>query len=96
MPILAIFAPFISWIFRAVVIKFGVLTAVFAVMAIVIPKVIELLVPNLSVSGLTSAFGGVDPGVWWFLDMFALDYGLPLLIYAAVARFLIRRLPLIG
>jgi Protein of unknown function (DUF2523) len=93
---LAIFAPMISWIFRGVVIKFLILTAVFAVLAIAIPAAIALIVPHISTAGLSSAFSGIDSGVWWFLDFFALDYGIPLIISAYVARFLIRRLPLIG
>ena len=37
---LSILAPLVSWIFRAVVVKFIILTAVFAVMSIVIPAAI--------------------------------------------------------
>ena len=93
---LAIFAPIITWIFRTLVIKFLILTAIFAVLAIVIPAAITLIAPHISTSGLTSAFSGIDSGVWWLLDYFALDYGVPLMISAYVARFLIRRLPMIG
>jgi hypothetical protein len=39
---------------------------------------------------------GLNAGVWWVLDLFNLSYGVPLLISAYVARFLIRRLPVIG
>lgn len=93
---LAILAPLVSWIFREVVIKFVVLISVFSIMAIVVPKAIGLVSPLIGTSGLSNSFSGVDPGVWFFLDFFALDYGMPLLISAAVARFLIRRLPVIG
>lgn len=93
---LAILAPLVSWIFRVVVVKFVILTALFAVMAILIPKVIELIAPHIGVQSLSNAFGGMDSGVWWFLDFFALDYGIPLMISAAVTKFLIRRLPVIG
>lgn len=93
---LAIFAPLVSWIFRGVVVKFLVMTAVFAVMAALIPVAIGLIAPYLGVASLTSAFGGLDSGVWWVLDFFALGYGIPLLLSAAVTRFLIRRLPVIG
>jgi hypothetical protein len=55
-----------------------------------------LLAPFLGVTSLNTAFGGVNTGDWYFLDFFALDYGLPLMISAVVARFLIRRLPVIG
>lgn len=93
---LAIFAPLVSWIFRGVVIKFLVMTAVFAVMAVLIPAAIVLVAPHIGVASLTNAFGGLDAGIWWVLDFFALGYGIPLLISAAVTRFLIRRLPVIG
>jgi len=93
---LAIFWPLVSWIFRGVVVKFVILTAVFAVMALLIPVAIEIIAPFLGVNSLSSAFGGLGSGVWFFLDFFALGYGLPLIIAAYVTRFLIRRLPVIG
>lgn len=96
MPILAIFAPLVSWIFRGVVVKFVVLTAVFGVMAIIVPLAVNLVLPFVGVSSLSSAFGGLDSGVWFWLDFFALGYGVPLVISAHVTRFLIRRLPVIG
>lgn len=96
MPMLAIFTPLVAWIFRTIVIKFVILTAIFALLAMLVPMAIGFIAPHIGVSSLNAAFGGVDSGVWWFLDFFALDYGLPLMISAAVARFLIRRLPVIG
>ena len=96
MQILAIFAPLVSWIFRTVVVKFVILTGVFAVMAIVVPKVIELIAPHIGTGSLNSAFSGLDSGVWYYLDFFALGYGVPLVISAYVSRFLIRRLPFVG
>lgn len=96
MPLLLIFGPLISWLIRAVVVKFLVLTSVFAVMAIVIPMIINLISPFLGAAGLTNSFVNLDPGIWFFLDFFALDYGVPLILSAFVTRFLIRRLPVIG
>lgn len=96
MPILAIFAPILQFLFREVAVKFLVLTAVFAVLAVFVPKAIELVLPWVGVTSLNSVFNGLDAGVWFILDFFALDYGLPLLLSASVTRFLIRRLPFIG
>ena len=93
---LAILFPLVSWIFRGVVVKFVILTALFAVMTLLIPKAIEFATPYLGVNSLNATFGGMDSGIWWYMDFFALDFGLPLMISAAVARFLIRRLPFIG
>jgi hypothetical protein len=93
---LAILTPLVSWIFRGVVVKFVILTAVYAVVAVMIPVAISYLTPHIGTGSLTSAFSAVDPSVWFWLDFFQLGFGLPLILSAAVARFLIRRLPFIG
>lgn len=92
----AILWPLISWIFREIVVKFLIFSALFAVLAFIIPKAIDILAPWLVTSGLSGAFSGLGAGVWFFLDFFQLSYGVPLLISAHVTRFLIRRLPVIG
>jgi len=86
----------LAWLMRAVVIKFVVLTAVVAVVAFLVPLVVGWIAPFLLPTSLTSAFSAVPSSVWFFLDFFRLDFGLPLLISAVVTRFLIRRLPVIG
>ena len=96
MPILAFLAPLINWIFRGVVIKFIIFTALFAVMAVVVPIVAHYLLPFISPSTLSGAFSGLGAGTWFFLDAFQLAFGVPLMIAAFVTRFLIRRMPLIG
>jgi len=94
MPLLL--APVLTWVFREVVVKFLVFTAVFALVAFLVPKAVAYLGGFVNPGGLSSAFGAVSPGVWYFLDFFQLGYGVPLVIAAYVARFLIRRLPFIG
>lgn len=96
MPMAAFLAPIISYIFREVVVKFVVLAAVFALLGIFVPMAVSFLVPHIGTASLNSAFSTVSPGVWYFLDFFGLSAGLPLIISAFVARFLIRRLPVIG
>lgn len=86
----------VSWLFRQVVIKFVVMAVIFIVVAELTPLVIEHLGSFVSPGGLTAAFSGIPAGVWYFLDFFALDVGLPLMISAHVSRFLIRRIPIIG
>ena len=86
----------ISFILRGVVVKFVMLTAVFGLMAFVIPKAIQIVSPALGVTGLSNSFSGLPSGVWWVLDAFSLGYGIPLILSAFIARFLIRRLPVIG
>lgn len=96
MPIPVLLAPVLGWVFRGVIIKFVLLSGLFALMTFLVPLVIGFLAPFLGVSSLDSAFGGLGASTWFFLDFFALGYGVPLLISAHITRFLIRRLPVIG
>lgn len=89
-------APLLTFVLREVVVKFFVFTSVFALVAFLVPKAVAFLTPFLGLNGLNSAFSGLGAGVWFFLDAFSLPFGVPLLISAWVARFLIRRLPVIG
>lgn len=92
----SILAPVVTWLLREVIIKFVVFAAVFALVAFLVPKAIGFLGSFTNTGGLTAAFSAIAPGVWFFLDAFQLGYGVPLVLSAFVARFLIRRLPVIG
>lgn len=92
----AILWPIISWLLREVIVKFVVFSAIFALVAFLVPYAIGYLGDFISPGGFTGAFSGLSSGLWWFLDLFRVDYGLPLAISAYIARFLIRRLPVIG
>lgn len=96
MVIAALFAPVVGWVFREVVVKFVVFSAVFALVAYFAPKAVAIIQPFIGGGSLSSAFAGLGSNVWFFLDFFRLDLGAPLLISAFIARFLIRRLPVIG
>lgn len=96
MLIAPLLAPIFSFLLREIVVKFIVFTAVFGLVAILVPVAIGYLGPYLSTGGLSSAFSGLSGGVWFFLDFFQLGFGVPLLISAWVTRFIIRRLPVIG
>jgi Protein of unknown function (DUF2523) len=92
----AILWPIISWILREVVIKFAVLTGVMSLIVFLVPMAVNLLGGFTDSTSLTTAFNALPDGLRYFLGYFRLDYGLPLLISAVIARFLIRRLPVIG
>lgn len=91
----ALLWPVVSWLVREVVVKFVVLGALFALLSFVGPLMVGY-VAGYTPEKLTTAFTSLAPGVWWFLDKFALDVGVPLLLSANIAAFLIRRLPVIG
>lgn len=92
----AVLWPIVTWVFREIVVKFVVFSAVFALVAFMVPRAVGYLTPFLGAGSLNGAFSALAPGVWFFLDFFQLGLGVPLLISAYVARFLIRRLPVIG
>lgn len=92
----AILWPLLTWVLREAVVKFLVFTALFVLLAFLVPKAIAFVSPWIGTGGLSSAFSGLGGGVWFFLDFFQLAYGVPLMIAAWVTRFVIRRLPLIG
>jgi hypothetical protein len=94
------FAPFlwriVTWIFNSVIVKFLVMGAIFVVVSELTPLVIDHAGSLIAPGSLNTAFANIPSGVWYFLDFFALDIGLPLVISAHVSRFLIRRIPVIG
>lgn len=89
-------APLFGWLVRGAVLKASAFTVIYALVGYLVPLALSYLTPFLGVGNLNDTFSAISPGVWFFLDAFRIDVGLPLLISAAVARFLIRRLPIIG
>ncbi len=86
----------IRWVFNSIILKFVVMGAIYIIVSELSPLILDQLGSSLSTTGLSSSFSSIPAGVWFFLDFFALDVGLPLLLTAYVSRFLIRRIPLIG
>lgn len=83
----------LGFIFRSVVVKFALFFGLFFVTTEFI-SILSPLLPNGSALG--GALGGIPGGVWYFLDLFNVSVGLPLLMSAWSTRFIIRRIPLIG
>ncbi len=86
----------LGWLLRQVVLKFIVIGMVYALLVIVVPMAVGYVAPFIGVSSLNSLFAQVPDSVYFFFYFFRLDVGLPLIISAFIAGFLIRRLPLIG
>ncbi len=83
----------LGFAFRSVMVKFVLYFGLF----FVVTEFLQILSPLLpTASGLTNSLAGVPSGVWYFLDLFNISYGMPALLSAFVTRFVIRRLPIIG
>lgn len=96
-PFLApIVASAFTWLLREVVLKFIILASIFSVVSFFVPFAISYIANFINTDYLNDAFYNVSPGVWWWLDTFNFNFGLPLIISAHISRFLIRRLPVIG
>jgi len=85
----------LGFVVRSVIVKFALYFGLFFVTT----EFIQVLsgAGILPTAGsLTGALGGIPEAVWYFLDLFNVSAGIPLVLSAWVTRFIIRRVPLIG
>ena len=83
----------LGWVFQSVIVKF----VVFFALVFITTQFVVLLIPMLpGASELQIAFSQVAPGIWYFLDLFKIGYGVSACLGAYVTRFIIRRIPVIG
>lgn len=82
-----------AWAFKSSIVKFATFFAFFFITT----EFVQLLVPLLPTGDLLSSLlSSLDPGVWWFLDLLKIDYGISAMLSSFVVRFIIRRIPVIG
>lgn len=87
----------VSFFFRTVVVKFLVFTAIFVVLELFLPFIFSMIGSAADVqSGLITSASLIPPSVWFFIDAFRIDIGVPLILTAYATRFVIRRIPFIG
>ena len=91
--LLSAFYSILGWLMRSVLVKFVLYFGLWFVTT----EFIQVLVPMLpGASSLSSAFAQQNSGIWFFLDLFKVPFGISSCLSAFVLRFSIRRLPLIG
>lgn len=86
----------VSFVFRTVVIKFLVFTAMFVLLAELIPMLIRLAGWQGFGGTLQDSMVHIPSSVWFFLNAFRFDVGMPMILSAYASRFVIRRLPIVG
>lgn len=82
-----------GWLFKSAMVKWVFYFALF----FFVTEAVQLLAQLLpGASTVTSVLAAQSPGVWFFMSMFKLGFGLSACISAYATRFIIRRLPIIG
>lgn len=94
--ILSLFSGLLGFVFKGIVAKFFVFFALFYVTTEFIPVVINLFIPDSLIPNLNTLFDLVPSSLWYFLNLIEFPLGISLVISALLARFVIRRLPIIG
>lgn len=83
----------LGFVLRSVIVKFVLYFGLFFITT----EFVAILAPMLpDGTSLSNALGGIPAGVWYFLDLFNVSAGIPILLSAWVTRFIIRRIPVIG
>lgn len=96
-----ILASFFSFLFRSVVYKAVVFGGMMAWVTFAMPLILELM-ENCAcsaanfVTGMDTLFNQFPPGAWYFIDLFNIGDFFKFVFCAYVARFIIRRLPIVG
>ncbi|CAM2911371.1 DUF2523 domain-containing protein [Glaesserella parasuis] len=86
----------LEFLFKGVVIKFFIFFGLFYITTEFIPVIIELFIPNEFNMDFQSLLNQLPNDIWYFLELFKVPYGLSLYISAMLARFIIRRIPVVG
>ena len=85
----------LGWIFRGVVVKFVILSAIYYVVTFIVNEVLSAL--DISpLTNLQTTINSIPASMLYFLGVFRLDVGLPMILSAMLVAFIIRRLPFIG
>jgi len=85
----------LGFVFRSVIVKFVIFFALFFVVAGFV-EVLQASGLLPSAGSLNGVFSLIPSSVWYFLDLFKFSLGFSMVVSAYVARFIIRRIPVIG
>ncbi|WP_354684019.1 DUF2523 family protein [Cupriavidus necator] len=85
----------LGFVFRSLVVKFVVFFALWFITTEFVGVLQQVGILPTAAS-LNASLSGLSATTWYFLDLFAVSQGLPIIISGMVSRFIIRRLPVIG
>lgn len=82
-------------LFRVNVLKFALLT-LFTLGVAALADIVFSQLADIDLLAFDNLLRGLPDGILYFMEVFQIHVGIPLLLGAYVARFTIRRLPFIG
>ena len=91
--LLSAFNTALAWVFRSLLVKFGVFFALYFITSEFVGLLVNLIPGTSSINGTLSGLGA---GTWYFLNVFMFTQGLSMVVSAYATRFVIRRIPIIG
>lgn len=94
--ILSALYAFAAWLFGELTYKAVMLGVLYFIVSWLMPLVWNYAAPFVGVDSLTGLFNAIPDSVFFFMLGLRMDVGVPLMISAYIARFLIRRLPVVG
>lgn len=89
-------AYFARWLLGGIVLKFIGLTLLVALLGPIVSYLVGLLAEAVNLGSIGTGIGSLPSDVLYFLLVFRIDLGLPIILGALILRFTIRRLPVIG
>ncbi|WP_406643482.1 DUF2523 family protein [Pectobacterium brasiliense] len=84
----------LGFLLRSIVVKFGIMFGLFFIVQELTPVLLSLV--NVSPLPLVELFSQLPDSAWFFLNLFQVPTGITMMISAIIARFIIRRIPIIG
>ncbi|AFI90427.1 DUF2523 domain-containing protein [Pectobacterium parmentieri] len=84
----------LGFLLRSIVVKFGIMFGLFFIVQELAPVLLSLV--NVSPLPLVELFSQLPDSVWYFLNIFQVPTGIAMMVSAIIARFIIRRIPIIG
>ena len=86
----------LTWLVSGSVVKAVTMGASYWAVKEMGPKILDQISGFLGTGTLSSYFASLSPGVLWFMDMFAVSYGAPLVLAAFVSSFMARSMLTFG
>lgn len=85
----------LDFLLKGSISKFGVFTAIYYIVS-ELGSLVMSKIDKSNLTNISSLVSGLPSDVLFFLGVFRVEVGLPMIIAAFVVRFAIRRLPIIG